>query len=278
MPKITRRHKRKVLVDWLPVLDLALRQGQFTLDALVQLYKTSKVVQALFSNFWISLEVVSGSIPLYVPDSATWSIFFRCFKAKAFFLPYNDTDTEVDVLVYSLVVHGHVKLAKEIAEKSGQQYREELHTAVLFNGSVAVQEAAILEFGIDPDELAHCMWIHEIPGLFHPPHDPNFIEANFYDDGALDCNAILEFITNIGELRSTVTLDFMSKLLTDRKIKGYIHPESLQDILFDEVQEIYLHTIKRTRKIYTQWDDPAAKRLLDTLIAPLYRKVCNAKA
>jgi hypothetical protein len=191
MPKAPRRSQRlqpKPLVNWLPVLDLALKQGHLTLEALTALYQTGKVVQTLFTDFWISLETIyvpkslyeelgTTTTLIYVPDTATWTIFFRCFKPnKKFRFFMNPEPTESNILAFSLIVHGYVELAKEILDKTGDRWDGDLANAVLLNGGWDVHQKALTELDLESELLE--TWAVErqlAPPLFHPPSNPTFL-------------------------------------------------------------------------------------------------------
>lgn len=287
MPKAPRRSQRlqlKASLNWLPILDLALKQGHFSIEVLTLLYQTGKVVQTLFTNFWIRLEKIyeppymcevlsTTHVPIHIPDTATWTIFFRCFKPNKKLRSFMESDPcESSILSFSLVVHGYVKLAKEIIHKTGERWEWALGNAVLLNGGLVVHEEALTELGLNSELLETCALGQPLtPFLFHAPGNPTFLWDTFVEeDGFLQNNSLLQFIVEIGKLRSTVALDFVcDSLVKDFTGKG----ESLQSRLSEKCHVIDNTIVKSMRETYTKWKDPVAQKLLNDFIIPLHDKI-----
>jgi hypothetical protein len=179
--------------------------------------------------------------------------------------------TESSILSFSLVVHGYVKLAKEIIDKTGERRDWDLGHAVLLNGGLAVSEQALFELGLSSELLEACaLEVRIIPFLFHAPGNPTFLLDVFVEDGFLNYDSLLTFIVTIGKLRSTVALDFVS----DSLVKDFPgQKESLQNRLSKECHVIDNTIVKSIREIYAKWEDPVAQKLLNDFIIPLHDKI-----
>lgn len=285
MPKAPRRSrssKSKVLVNWLPVIDMMLRQGQFTLTRLVTLYQTSKAVQALFTNFWMLLETRFSHYQLvFVPDISTWRTFFRCFKTRVIFIEHDPGfsrfEPEITVLICTLIIHGHVELASDLAARF-QWYCELIENSIMLNGSQSVYDRCMEKFKrLDRDWLQS-----QKESCF--PEPPLFsldlarstsIWSWFEEDNELVfTDALIKFIIQVGELRSTVGLDLiLSSFFEISFHRDSKSPKTLQVQLFQTAGHIEIKMMKQLRKTYAGWNDPKAQEFLRNFILPLEEKV-----
>lgn len=285
MPRALRRSRRqkKVLVDWMPALDIMLNQGYFTLTNLISLYQTSKLVQTLFTTFSLRLcvdyEVYNI---LHVPDNVTWCKIFKSFKTETFL---NKTEgfadnLELITLIYGLVVYGHTELAFNIRKRFVPfTWRLELSRAILSNGSKAVYDECMQKF----DHL-YPNWFEEEKQDDFPPvplFSSDLAEMTglwewFIDGRKLYYRDLAHFILKIGEYRSTVALDFLVSSLHKKVFEkaSAKNTRTLRDALLD-INTIggfcYYRDFKerRLRKIYQSWDNPKAREFVAQVIAPI---------
>jgi hypothetical protein len=284
MPKAPRRSrsfKSKPLVNWLPVIDMMLRQGHLTLTNLVTLYKTSKAVQALFTDFWMLLEIrASRYRSVFVPDITTWCAFFRSFKTRVAFIEHGSMfskfEPEICVIVPTLIIHGHVELAGDIATRFGW-FSSTVENAILLNGSQSVYDRCMQRFA----EL-HPNWLEDRKDENYP-EPPLFSldlarKTSLWDwfewENDVNDDSLMSFIADIGELRSTVGLDFMLSSLNEITFqRNSKSPKTLQAQIVKSAHNIEVKVIKNLRKTYASWNDPKAQQFVREFITPLEEKV-----
>lgn len=262
---------------------MMLRQGHFTLTGLVALYKTSKAMQALFTNFWMLLEIrASRYQSVFVPDVTTWCAFFRSFKTRIAFIQhggmFSKFEPEINVIVPTLIIHGHVELASDIAARFGW-FSSTVENAILLNGSQSVYDRCMQRFA-----KLHPNWLEDQqednspePPLFSLDLARKTLLWDWFEWENNVSNAlIMSFLGEIGELRSTVGLDFvlssLNEILFQRSSK---YPKTLQAQIVESVREIEVKVIKDLRKTYASWNDPKAQQFVREFIMPLEEKVHN---
>lgn len=128
MPKHRKFRPRRPQLNWEFVFDVILQKGFCDLATLLNLYRVSRTISALFKQFYMCYR----DSPLFFVDNS-WFIIYRCCHDKTI---TTSRRKEFD-LADSLIAHDYQKLAQELIQTFNLPVWQ-LHRGVARNGKLTV--------------------------------------------------------------------------------------------------------------------------------------------